>query len=276
MQVLIKEEFKQKKKFAHLLLFLQLIILIITCIGIFFWRSQGKFYSLDDLPFHYYWLAVFQSNSDLVLLADFAFAIVSSCLNEKINLSQTWRLIPVSDAKLWLSNLFSSILTCVYLLLLQLGLLFITALPASLHLAFHNPLRSTLSAFALYPSKSDWLCLLNRILFIFALAFFVYICVSLVDFMTQAIVASFLLKDSKWIRILVMLVLTLIMVIIAADAWWHFASFMLRQSHLHSAWTGQFGSPLWLSNLLVWGTDLVLAGLDLWLLNHFVESKTDH
>lgn len=274
---LMKEQFQQKRKYANLILFLQIIVLIIAAIWAFFGKgSSHYFYSLDGAAFSSYWQADFQSNSFSIWLADFAFAITSAYCNERINRSQTWRLIPVSANKLWLSNILSSLLTCIYLFISQLILLFLTALPAKRAFAYHNPLFSTLNAFWLYPTKdNNWSLILNRIIFIFALAFFVYACVSLVDFAGQAIVAFLPVKNAKWAELLVAGLLTIVVITVASDAWGHFANFMLKQSQLHRTWVHQFGSPLWLSNLLIWGINLLFALLDLWLFSHFVESKTD-
>ena len=48
--------------------------------------------------------------------------------NEKVNLSETWNLIPVSSGKLWLNNIFSSLLTCAYIFIVQNVLLALVAL----------------------------------------------------------------------------------------------------------------------------------------------------
>lgn len=264
---IIKEQFQQKKRYAHFILFLQIIALMVIA-GWTFWNrsGQGHFYALDGSPAHSYCWANFQTNNSLVILGDFIFAFLSSWLNEKINLSQTWRLLPVSSTKLWLSNLFSSILTCVYLFVSQLLLLFLTALPVG------KPLYHTLWAFALYPDQDNWLSVLTRILFIFALAFFVYLCVSLVDFVSQAIVAFLPVKNSRWAKRLVMVLLTIVIVIVVADSGGHFAAFMLRETAVHPTWSHD---PLWLSNLLLWLLNLLIGILDLWLFDHFVESKID-
>lgn len=53
------------------------------------------------------------------IFADIIFTGLLCWQNEKINLSQTWHLVPISDVKLWLINIFSSIAECAYIFIIQ-------------------------------------------------------------------------------------------------------------------------------------------------------------
>ena len=62
-------------------------------------------------------------------VADFVYWIVSSIKNERINRSQTWRLIPVSDTKFLLSNFGTAFLTYIWLGILEAVTIIVTLLP---------------------------------------------------------------------------------------------------------------------------------------------------
>jgi len=50
--------------------------------------------------------------------------------NERENLSQTWREAPLSDTKFYFANIFSSIVGCIYIFLIQIVLGFLTLFPS--------------------------------------------------------------------------------------------------------------------------------------------------
>ncbi|MDK7090358.1 hypothetical protein QP369_24815, partial [Escherichia coli] len=62
-------------------------------------------------------------------IADFVYWIISSIKNEKINRSQTWRLIPVTDTKFLLSNFGTAFLTYIWLGILEAVTIIVTLLP---------------------------------------------------------------------------------------------------------------------------------------------------
>ncbi|RVU71716.1 hypothetical protein EJK17_00105 [Lactobacillus xujianguonis] len=105
MAAIIKQQFLQKRKDANLILVLQVIALIFIAILTLFSRDEHQIYSSYFMSSEYYWEVIFQTAVGITLLMDIVYAVLSSYRNEKINLSQTWNLIPVSNAKLWLSNI---------------------------------------------------------------------------------------------------------------------------------------------------------------------------
>lgn len=268
MNSLIKEQFLQKKKYANLVLILQLFALIVVSVWLIFSKSNGQYFALDQTYYHSYWQTVFQSNVNLVIFADFVFAFLSCWQNEKINLSQTWNLAPVSSSKLWLSNILSSILTCIYLFIFQLFVLFITALP---HFINRNPFKQTLDAFGLWPGRYLWQVVGWRILFIFLMAFLVYIFVSFVDFSSKAIVDHLPVKNTRWVQMLVIAILIIIALYFASIFVGHFENFLDRQYDHRVI----FVDPLSWDDLLVFVADLLFGFFDVCLFTKYVESKID-
>lgn len=263
---LIKEQFLQKKRYANLIFILQLFAFVVISIWLIF--SKTNYYALDDAIYHSYWQAVFQSNVNLVIYADLAFAVLSSWQNEKINNSQTWNLIPMSSSKLWLGNILSSILTCIYLFIMQLVFLFVTALP---HFSAKNPFKHVLDAFGLWPSRYMWQIVGWRILFIFLIAFWIYTFVSFVDFSAKAIVDHLPVKNTLWIRMLVIAILTIIAIYFASIFMGHFESFVSRQYEHRVILV----DPLSWDDLIVFIADIIFGLLDVCLFTKYVESKAD-
>ena len=52
-------------------------------------------------------------------IADVIFVGLLCWQNEKINLSQTWQLAPASSVKIWLINMLSSLVECIYIFVIQ-------------------------------------------------------------------------------------------------------------------------------------------------------------
>lgn len=265
---LIKWQFKQKRKYANLILFLQILALFIIAIWTLFNKDPNGYYnSFNSDAYGHYWRSLFESNVTLIIFLDIAFGVLTCWVNERINLSQTWNLVPVSSNKFWLENIFSSILTCIYLFILQLVFLFLTCLPALGDFHDKNPLKIVLGAYGLWPRADTFSHVIDTIIFLFAIAFFIYIFVSFIDFSSRAIVDYLPVKNILWVRMLVMAILAIIGIYIGSMFMGHVSNF------LNNSWQARYGDPLWFSNLITIIADVILGSLDLWLFNKYVESK---
>lgn len=71
-------------------------------------------------------LSFFIGFAFFALFVYFVYAAVS---NERINSSQTWRLVPISDTKFYLTNLVSAVVGTLYLILLQVIIATILFIP---------------------------------------------------------------------------------------------------------------------------------------------------
>lgn len=271
---LIKWQFKQKKRYADLVLFLQILILIIIAIWTIFNKdSNGYYNAFNSGAYPHYWRAIFESNVSLVIFADITFGALSCWANEKINLSQTWNLIPVTTNKLWLGNIFSSILTCVYLFVLQMIFLFITCLAALPDFIDKNPIKHVLGAFGLWPNLYTTRNVFETIIFLFLIAYFVYIFVSFINFSSRAIVDYLPVKNILWVRMLVMAIISIIGIYISSIFVGHISNFVQSQYDKNSLLANRYSDPMWLSNLITVIVDALISIVDLGLFNKYVESK---
>lgn len=266
---LTKAQFQQKKKYADLVLVVEIFAILIIAIWTIFNKDKGGYYDNFFAVDRYYWSALFTTTASLTIIADFVYAFLSCWQNERINLSQTWNLIPISSPRLWLTNILSSIFTCVYLFLLQLFLLFLLALP---YYGDKNPLRATLNTFGLWPGSHMWLMVFWRLLFIVLTAFFVYIFVSFINFLSKTIVDHLAVKNTLWVRMLVIAILIIVAVYFGTIFVGHFDHLLDRYETV----TQLPYDPIFYDDLIILGANILFGGLDLWLFSHYVEAKIDH
>lgn len=137
---LFKELSSVRWRNVRALILLQLITTIILSIWGFF-----KVESLHNLSV---FMQIFTILSPVV---DGIYLVVSAWKNEQVYGSTTWRLVPVSSAKLYLGNLLSDIVNGVYLVLLQIAGLVISCLP----MLFDKSVRQGLGI--LFSNKKDGL-----------------------------------------------------------------------------------------------------------------------
>ncbi|CAM3115329.1 hypothetical protein SAMN04487792_0156 [Lactobacillus bombicola] len=110
---LFSQQFKQKTKNLYLILLIEFI----GSIAITFFSSR---YSYNSSVLDTFMIKLLSIYSTIMIFSTFAFYIIICFINEKINLSQTWRLTPINDSLFYISNILSSFVTMVYFKLLEL------------------------------------------------------------------------------------------------------------------------------------------------------------
>lgn len=212
-------------------------------------------------------LAIFAS---IVLVtsfpANFIYWIVSSIRNEKINRSQTWRLIPISDTKFLLSNFGTAFLSYIWLEILEFVIVAITALPLFLS---SGEIKTALGhANWKIDAQSCWQ-MLGALVLIILLGYAWYAIVSLLNLSSRSII-DFLPNGSNKFLIFVVRVITIVVVIwllgYAGNALIGATNQILSLNISENMGMG----PVLIQFLVF---DAVLTLIDIFLLNKFVEAK---
>ena len=199
-------------------------------------------------------------------VADFFYWIVSSIKNEKINRSQTWRLIPVSDTKFLLGNFGTAFLTYIWLGILETVTILITLLP----MLSDQEVRKVLSHVSLNLSAHDWQEMLASLGLIILIGYAWYAIVSLLNLASRSII-DFLPGGSSKVLTFIIRVVVIIAIIwilghaasIIFSVLGEFSPFAVNNYDIDYATT--------LLQFLVF--DLVITLIDIFLLNKFVEAK---
>ncbi|RMC46425.1 hypothetical protein [Lactobacillus sp. ESL0230] len=113
---LFSQQFKQKTKNLYLILLIEFI----GSIAITFFSSRYDAYSYNGSVLDTFMIKLLSIYGTIMIFSTFAFYIIICFINEKINLSQTWRLTPINDSLFYISNILSSFVTMVYFKLLEL------------------------------------------------------------------------------------------------------------------------------------------------------------
>lgn len=199
-------------------------------------------------------------------VADFVYWIVSSIKNEKINRSQTWRLIPVSDTKFLLGNFGTAFLTYIWLGILETVTILITLLP----MLSDQEVRKVLSHVSLNLSAHDWQEMLASLGLIILIGYAWYAIVSLLNLASRSII-DFLPGGSSKVLTFIIRVVVIIAIIwilghaasIIFSVLGEFSPFAVNNYDIDYATT--------LLQFLVF--NVVITLIDIFLLNKFVEAK---
>ena len=121
-KALFKQMFLQKRHYADLVLLIQTFaVAFMFLMGIIFKGNSNPvnniasgFVGNDNI-----WDLILGLGTITTFLADATFLGLMCWQNEKINLSQTWQLIPASGSKIWIINIISSIAECAYIFVIQ-------------------------------------------------------------------------------------------------------------------------------------------------------------
>lgn len=202
--------------------------------------------------------------------ANFVYWIISSVKNEKINRSQTWRLIPISDTKFLLSNFGTAFISYLWLMILEGITVAVTCLPV----LTVNEVRKNLADFFSRSQQlgtQDWWGLLGALVLVILLGYAWYAIVSLINLSSRSIM-DFLPNGSNKFLMFVVRVVIIIAVIwllsnaatVVFEAIGNFLPFLADGND-----NLQIGGTL--VSFLVF--DVVITLLDILLLNKFVEAK---
>lgn len=201
-KALFKQMFLQKRRYANL-------VLLIQTFAVAFMFLMGVIFKGNGNPINMILvLGVFTT-----FFADVTFLGLMCWQNKKINLSQTWQLIPASGSKIWIINIVSSIVECAYIFVIQIviGLVVVTIDSFSHHI---NPFVGTSFGTNISFIESAW-SLIEELLTLVGLCLIIFAFVSLTNLLTRTIADQLPMKNTTAVRLVVMAILVIVGVIIA-------------------------------------------------------------
>lgn len=276
---LFKELFKQKNKTAYLIFLLQLAAaIVITLISI----VTGNLVVTDNNTlagvkvniFTAIVLGITFSFGGFSGIAEPVYLLMTSWKNEKINRSQTWRLAAISDGKFYLANLLSSFASYIYLAIMQVvvvilacGITYISSNNVRKGVAkiFHEMGRSHV--------EIDWgpglRFLLELLLLIILAGLAWYIAISFYHFAYRSVM-DFLPVNNKLVLFLVRLITLIVVIYLISQV----VNVITNGLITLIAWdSNDFSNSLMgaIIDFLIF--NLIFGGLNVWLINSFVEAK---
>ena len=271
-KALFKQMFLQKRRYADLVLLVQVFaVAFMFLMGIIF---RGNSNPINNIS------SVFAGNDniwDLILglgvlttfFVDITFLGLMCWQNEKINLSQTWQLIPASSGKIWIFNIISSIVECAYIFVIQvvIGLIVLIIDSYSHHI---NPFSGTSFGANISFVESAW-ALIEELLALVGLCLIIFAFVSLINFLTRTITDQLPVKKTTGIRLVVMAILVIVGVIIAMQINDQMMTIYYNHLAAHSETIDM--DNIGLAALEYWIGSILLGIINCLLIQKFVEPK---
>ncbi|ALJ23947.1 ABC transporter permease [Lactobacillus gallinarum] len=198
--------------------------------------------------------------------AYFVYWIISSIKNEKINRSQTWRLIPISDTKFLLSNFGTAFISYLWLMILEGITVAVTCLPV----LTVNEVRKNFSR-SQQLGTQDWWGLLGALVLVILLGYAWYAIVSLINLSSRSIMDFLPNGSSKFIMFIVRVVIILAIIWLLSKA----TTVVFGAIGNFIPFLVDGNNDLQMSSTLVAFLlfDVVVTLIDILLLNKFVEAK---
>lgn len=270
---LFKQVFLQKVRYAHLVLLVQTFAVLFMTIISWLTNDSGNFVSFFYNPRDYnIWDLILGLGWITTIFADIVFVALLCWQNEKINLSQTWRLVPVSSIKMWVVNIFSSLIQCVYIFVIQFVIGFIVLLLD--FLSSHENLAPEIKSFfglSRGYSWSDFWPFLEFLLYLVGICLIIFTFVSFADLLTRTIIDQLPGKNTTGIKILVMAILVIVAVIIA----FRFNDQMTAMYIRHAMKNGNEGyvDIIAIAIAEFFGGSVLLGIIDSYLMQRFAEPR---
>ncbi len=270
---------RQKRRYANLVLLLQAFAFILIFVIVSLTIGYGNnillfFYPITSLRTA--WAGTLSSLAIVTtVIADLIFAGLMAWQNERIDNSQTFQLLPLSTDQLWLVNIFSSLLACGYIFLIQVTISWLLSLPSMILIMKINPWSSLISfLLGLHSSEGN---VFEALIPLIGLALLVFTAVSFVNF-TSKIMADFLpLKNSRWLRLILIAIISVIGIYLALQINGRLISLCVHNVYIPHKNGGEeiIGNPERLENIELWVYVVVIGGIDLWLGQKFWEPRRD-
>lgn len=273
--------FRQKRHYANLVLCIQLFaIIFLSILTLVNDKDMSSTRTVFGIYFsgkaHDYWAIPCEMAIITTIFADLLFAGLMCWQNEKINNSQTFQLIPFSTNQTWLTNLFSSLLACAYLFVIQVIFCWLSFIPSEIY-AKRNIFVDTVKVL-IDPRSNDYWSLLQDLEYLVVLTLLIFIAVTFVNYASTIICEHLPIKNTQWVRILLIGLITILGLYIALQIDSHLTDYYIIHTTAVRKHGGEFivDDPMWLSNLEIIAGDIVFGALDLWLGHKYWEPKRDH
>lgn len=236
--------FVQKRRYANLVLLLQVFAVLFLLVMALLDKSNLAYLNISKDS---NWLDRLLSAGMLETpIADVIFVGLLCWQNEKINLSQTWQLAPASSVKIWLINMLSSLVECIYIFVIQVILGFVAA----------------------KVTWADASLLIEFLLFLTGTVLVIMTFVSFANFLTKVIVDQLPVNNNIVIKLFVMAVIVIIAILIAEQLNEQITAMYLHRFAKEAAY-----DPLGISVVEYFAGAIVLGAIDSYLMSKFVEPK---
>ena len=197
------------------------------------------------------------------------YLVMTSWKNEKINRDQTWRLIPISSGKFYLSNTLSSFAAYIYLEIMQLVLMLVGFF--GVYLASSEVRKGVSEVIAeATNNNAEYGMLVEYLIIGLLLTIFWYVMISFYHFLSRSVI-DFLPTASNRFVIFIIRVLVLVVVIYAL----YFVSIGLSDLFIHPLTDPGESFELLMTIVIFILFNVIFGGLNVLLINKFVEAKTD-
>lgn len=197
------------------------------------------------------------------------YLVMTSWKNEKINRDQTWRLIPISSGKFYLSNTLSSFAAYIYLEIMQLVLMLVGFF--GVYLASSEVRKGVSEVIAeATNNNAEYGMLVEYLIIGLLLNLFWYVMISFYHFLSRSVI-DFLPTASNRFVIFIIRVLVLVVVIYAL----YFVSIGLSDLFIHPLTDPGESFELLMTIVIFILFNVIFGGLNVLLINKFVEAKTD-
>lgn len=270
---------RQKKRYADLVLVLQAFALILLFLLVSLTVRYGNNILLFVFPIaspHRAWAGTLSALAIVTtVIADLIFAGLMAWQNERMDNSQTFQLLPLSTDQLWLVNLFSSLLACGYIFIIQVTISWLLSLPNMILNMKINPWSNLVSFLAGLDSSEG--NVFDALIPLIGLALLVFTAVTFVNYASK-IMADFLpLKNSRWLRIILIAIISVIGIYLALQINDRLISICVHDIYIPHKNGGEeiIGNPRRLENIELWVYVVVIGGLDLWLGKKYWEPRRD-
>ena len=272
-KALFKQMFLQKRRYANLVLLVQVFaVAFMFLMGIIFKGNSNPvnniasgFVGNDNI-----WDLILGLGTITTFLADATFLGLMCWQNEKINLSQTWQLIPASGSKIWIINIISSIAECAYIFVIQVVIGMIVLIIDSYSHNI-NPFVGTSFGANIFFGETVW-AFVEELLALVGLVLIIFSFVSLTNFLTRTIADQLPMKNTTGVRLVVMAILVIVGVIIALRI--NDQILTMYTNHLFARANKAIDvDTLGISTLEYWIGAILLGIINCLLIQKFVEPK---
>lgn len=269
---LFKVLFRQKTRLTYRVFGIQLLATVVCSLIMIFTTPQANRW--ESYPYDLQIIFIL-----FCLLANLIYLGITCWQNEKFNHDQTWRLIPLHDDQLYLTNTVSSGIAFIYLdflLGIELVLMLVLLYPVDEYT------RQQIAAFDYWVThltllKCGKLLLAALLLLLIGLA--IYLTVSCLNFSSHTVIDFWFGKSHRiitWLVRLVMIILVSWLLVISYNIWWdvvaNISHFLTGSSYQDMEMivpkVGIIGD-FWLFLFY----DAIVLAVDLWLFTRYVEAK---
>lgn len=276
---LFRELFKQKSKTAYWVFLIQaaagLVSLLISATTTPNFKDAQIFG--NSIPWFLAWILmyilIFLMYS---FLADPIFLLMTAWKNEKINRSQTWRLVPMNDGKIYLCNSLSSFCSFIYLLIMQavvglIGFIIVYASSNEIRKAIAEGLHKEFVVD--HVADIDISNFLILILFMILLGLFWYVIVSFLHFTSRAILDFLPMASNKLIIFIIRAAVLIVVVYFLIYSFELISEIGINPSFIQG---NPFISNMAPSIISLAILDLLIGAANYVLINKFVEAKQNN